>query len=198
MVDQRAAAPTHSLPTGLSGEHWALAFQLAPVGLCVSRNRVIEACNEAFARMFGYGPEALAGKSLEVLYPSPTEFRHIGERGLRIMRDSGCYSDERIMRRRDGQLFWCHVCGRSLDRADPFACAVWMFEDISARRAVALPLTSRERELAPLLAAGKTSKQIARALGISPRTVEAHRARLMHKLGVSTPNEVIARLAGIA
>jgi hypothetical protein len=50
------------------------------------------------------------------------------------MRDSGRNADERIMRHRDGRLFWCHVAGRSLDRDDPFECAVWMFEDISPRR----------------------------------------------------------------
>ena len=31
-----------------------LAFNLAPVGMCVTRERCIEICNDAFARMFGY------------------------------------------------------------------------------------------------------------------------------------------------
>ncbi|RYY63736.1 MAG: LuxR family transcriptional regulator, partial [Comamonadaceae bacterium] len=99
-------------------------------------------------------------------------------------------------RRRDGTLFWCHVVGRALDRSDPFACAVWMFEDLSARRPIAAPLTQREREVARELMAGGSSKHIGRALGISPRTVEAHRARLMKKLGVANQAELAARLAG--
>jgi PAS domain S-box-containing protein len=111
-----------------------LAFDLAPVGLCVSRQRVIQRCNEAFGSMFGYRPDELAGRSMSQLYPSVGEFERIGERGLVVMRDSGRNADERIMRHRDGRLFWCHVAGRSLDRDDPFECAVWMFEDISPRR----------------------------------------------------------------
>lgn len=181
----------------LSDSDLLLAFDLAPVGLCVSRNRVIQRCNEAFASMFGYTAEELTGHSMSMLYPSTDEFERIGERGLAIMRDSGRYSDERIMKHRKGPLFWCHVAGRSLERDDPFGCAVWMFEDISARRPVTTPLTVREREIAQLLVEGKTSKHIARALGVSPRTIDAHRARLLRKLKVSTPTELVARLAGL-
>lgn len=44
-------------------------------------------------------------------------------------------------------------------------------------------LTAREREVLRLLAAGHKTKVIAGELGISPRTVEAHRANMMAKLG---------------
>ena len=173
-----------------------LAFNLAPVGMCVSRDRVVEICNEAFARMFGYVVGELVGQPLAPLYPSLDEFAHVGNLGLPVMRDTGVYSDERIMRRKNGALFWCHVAGRALDRSNPFACAVWMFEDISRRRPVTTTLTLREREIAQQLATGATSKQVARALGISPRTVEAHRGRLMRKFGAATHGELVARLVG--
>ena len=88
-----------------------LAFNLAPVGMCVSRDRVVEICNEAFARMFGYDVGELVGKPLAPLYPSLDEFAHVGNLGLPVMRDTGVYSDERIMRRKNGELFWCHVAG---------------------------------------------------------------------------------------
>jgi PAS domain S-box-containing protein len=171
-----------------------LAFNLAPVGMCVSRERVVEVCNEAFARMFGYEEGELEGKPLAPLYPSLDEFAHVGNLGLPVMREMGVYSDERIMRRKNGELFWCHVAGRALDRSNPFARAVWMFEDISTRRPVTTTLTLREREIAQQLATGSTSKQIARTLGISPRTVEAHRARLMKKFDAATNGELVARL----
>jgi DNA-binding NarL/FixJ family response regulator len=44
------------------------------------------------------------------------------------------------------------------------------------------PLAPREREVLQLLAEGQTSKQIAKALHISPKTVEVHRRNLMAKL----------------
>ena len=153
-------------------------------------------CNPAFAHMFGYAADELAGRPLAPLYPSEHEYREIGRIGLPVMREQGTYGDERIMRRRDGTLFWCHVVGRALDRNHPFALAVWMFEDISTRRRVAGELTAREREVAQHLVTGRTAKEIGRLLGLSPRTVEAHRGRIMKKLGAGSHGELVARLVG--
>ena len=51
-------------------------------------------------------------------------------------------------------------------------------------------LTAREREVLDHLVAGRLSKQIASDLGISLRTVKAHRAQIMEKLDVKTPAEL--------
>jgi FixJ family two-component response regulator len=45
------------------------------------------------------------------------------------------------------------------------------------------PLTRREREVLACLISGASNKEAARQLGIGPRTIEYHRARLMEKLG---------------
>jgi DNA-binding NarL/FixJ family response regulator len=45
-------------------------------------------------------------------------------------------------------------------------------------------LSPRQREVLRLIAEGKTTKQIAQVLGISVKTVESHRAKLMEKLGI--------------
>jgi DNA-binding NarL/FixJ family response regulator len=45
-------------------------------------------------------------------------------------------------------------------------------------------LSQREREVLQLLAEGKTTKQIAKRLHISPKTVEAHRLRIMERLNI--------------
>jgi two-component system, NarL family, response regulator NreC len=47
-------------------------------------------------------------------------------------------------------------------------------------------LTTREREVLHLSAEGRTNSEIAERLGISVRTAETHRSKLMHKLGVHT------------
>jgi PAS domain S-box-containing protein len=185
-------------PDDLELNDVALAFQLAGVGLFISRDRIIKCCNEAFADMFGYKQDELNGQSVECLYPSHEEFEHTGSRGLPVMQKTGRYSDERIMMRKDGSLFWCHVIGRSLHRDSPYACAVWSFEDISTKRPVTVELTGREREVAQLLIEGKTSKEIARLLSISARTVEAHRARLNRKFNVKNPVELISKMTGIS
>lgn len=52
-------------------------------------------------------------------------------------------------------------------------------------------LTTREREVLQLSAEGHTSSVIASRLGISTRTAETHRSRLMHKLGLHTQSDLI-------
>jgi DNA-binding NarL/FixJ family response regulator len=46
------------------------------------------------------------------------------------------------------------------------------------------PLTSRERQVLQLVGEGNSSKDVARLLGISAKTAESHRARLMRKLDI--------------
>lgn len=59
-------------------------------------------------------------------------------------------------------------------------------------------LSPREREVLGLIVAGLTNKEIGRALGLSPRTVEAHRAHLFGKLGAPTLAQLILRYAQLA
>lgn len=58
-------------------------------------------------------------------------------------------------------------------------------------------LTPREHEVLVMMADGLTMQQIGRRLGISPRTVETHVAKLYRKLAVSTRVQAVARAASI-
>lgn len=52
-------------------------------------------------------------------------------------------------------------------------------------------LSEREKEIMALAVSGLTSKEIARKLDISPRTVEVHRTHVMHKMGASNVAELV-------
>jgi FixJ family two-component response regulator len=56
------------------------------------------------------------------------------------------------------------------------------------------PLTRREREVLARLAVGASSKEAARQLGVSSRTIEGHRANIMKKVGVRNAAELIHRV----
>ena len=174
------------------------AFDLAPIGLVLSRNRLMLDCNRQLLEIFGAEREALIGQSFELLYPTHDEFERTGARIAASLDANGCYADERVMKRvggpRPGELFWCHVSGRALDPAQLHAAGIWTFEDLSARRVLKVELTAREREIAALLIDGLTSKGIGKRLEISPRTVDVYRARLMRKLGASTTPELVNKL----
>jgi two-component system, LuxR family, response regulator FixJ len=57
-------------------------------------------------------------------------------------------------------------------------------------------LTPREREVLDLLTQGKQNKAIAQDLGVSPRTVEIHRARVMEKMGAQSIAELVHMMLG--
>lgn len=177
---------------------YRLAFELAPVGLALSRNRVIVDCNRNLCEMFGVAPEQLLGQSFQQLYPSAIEYERTGKRIAPLLNRNGTYADDRIMRRVDGRLkgetFWCHVNGRALNPQAPHEAGIWTFEDLSDRRPVKAELTAREREVAAHLMSGMTSKEIGRMLEISHRTVEIYRARLLRKYQAANTGDLVHRL----
>ena len=181
-------------PGQFSAPDFGIAFALAPVGMVISRHRVMVDCNEAACEIFGYSRELMVGQSFMLLYPTHVEFERQGERMLSALHARGRWSDQRVMRRATGESFWCRVTGRALERNDPHAAGIWCFEDLGSRQAVKSELTSREREVAARLLDGMTSKEIGRVLAISHRTVEIHRARLMRKYGASTSAELVQKL----
>ena len=177
-----------------AGFDYRTAFEYAPIGLVLSRHRLMIDCNRAVLAMFRAEREQLIGQSFRVLYPTQGEYERTGERIVASLDASGRYADERVMRRVDGELFWCHVWGHALDAADPHAAGIWSFEDLSSKRSLKLDFTPREREIAALLIEGLTSKMVGKRLGISPRTVDVYRARLMRKVGASTTAELVHKL----
>lgn len=57
-------------------------------------------------------------------------------------------------------------------------------------------LTAREREVAALVTSGRTNADVARALHLSPRTVDAHLARIYRKLGVTSRTALASIMLG--
>ncbi len=179
-----------------TGDFAEMAFECAPIGLVITENRVIRGCNPAFALMFGYESEELINQSFLQLYPTQDDYVTIRTRGIDQLRETNNYWDERVMARKDGTLFWCRVRGHSLTQETPLARAVWSFADLSGHKPY-LPLTPREQDVVNALGEGLTSKEMARKLGISYRTVEVYRARLHKKFGVPNTNALLSALSGI-
>jgi PAS domain S-box-containing protein len=175
---------------------YRIAFDQAPIGLVLSRHRLAIDCNRELLAMFAAEREQIVGQSFEVLYPTAAEFERTGQRIVAALDRQGRYADERVMKRMNGELFWCHVSGRALDPQEPHAAGIWAFEDLSFKRALKLDFTAREREIAALLIEGLTSKLIGKRLTISPRTVDVYRARLMRKTGAATTPELVNKLLG--
>jgi len=100
------------------------------------------------------------------------------------------------LRRADGEFCWVEHSGRPIfGEGEEFDGFVGTTLDISDRkRAVFSPdeesvrlvfaLTERERQVLVLIAEGKSTKEAAARLGISYKTADSHRSRILEKLGV--------------
>lgn len=173
-----------------------LAFAESPVAHLVSRYRRAVEVNRALERLFGVQRDQLIGRSVQRLYPSTADFIRIGEKCESLMKESGelVYEDERFMQSHDQQVFWARAKGVTLSPEDPFALMIWTFERVGERKVKSVNLTPRERQIAPLIGNGMTSKQIGAKLGISHRTVDVHRARLMKKFNVNNAAELVSQI----
>lgn len=172
-----------------------LSFTLAeiPVPMVFATNRIIRDCNGEFAALFGYRRADLLDTSFSRLYPALADFVRTGEMWRHNLSGGAAYYDERIMAGAAGQRFWCRVNGRSQNAADPFAAALYCFEPMSREVSeTTLRLTGRQRQILTLVAQGKTNVAIAGELGLSRRTVEAHRLRLARLAGVANSAELVA------
>jgi DNA-binding NarL/FixJ family response regulator len=96
-------------------------------------------------------------------------------------------ADELVRALRDVSLGRLFVSARVAERAssNPFGDARCTPDDAYET------LTRREREVLHLAAEGARSAQVAERLGISPRTVEVHRANVMRKLGLRSQVDLI-------
>lgn len=74
---------------------------------------------------------------------------------------------------------------QSLNRSDPSVATRSTSHDRFGK------LTPRERDVFEKLVAGASNKEAGRQLGISPRTIEIHRARIFDKLGAKNVTELV-------
>lgn len=174
----------------------ALAFEMAPIGVVFTEDRFIRACNATFAEMTGYSAKDLIGRSFRIFYGSDIEFERIRDVGLAPLRASQPYSDERLLRHRDGRDLWCRFRARALSPDAPLARVVMSFGLINDA-APARRLSQREREVLGLIGQGLTSKEIAARLGLSPRTIDDVRGRLIRRYGVRRASDLLRQFTDL-
>lgn len=178
----------------MGNELFQVAFEHAPCAIVVTRNRRVQECNRAFCELFGFERQTLIGQLMLKLYPSYADFKSIGElRYQDFLQNNKCI-DERFMRNSRGELFWAKTVGHTLTPESPFDLAVWSFTKIHVGQDKSNDLTMRELEISGYIANGHTCKEIGRLLHISHRTVEAHRAKIMKKLGCRNTAELVSKI----
>ncbi len=113
------------MPIAATATDYQLAFELAPIGLVLSRHRIMLDCNAAVCEMFGASREQLIGQSFRLLYPSADEYERIGERLVPIhsaLREMGFISFVEARRAAGGRKLFPELQASSTGYfSDPFS-----------------------------------------------------------------------------
>ncbi len=164
-------------------------------------------CNAAFYQLTGYSAEEAIGRNCRFLQgsdqsqPQLRVLRHAIEEGTTCRVLLRNY-------RKDGSLFWnelsispvrnrqteiTHFVGLQRDVSDLVSVSDEQRADVE-RRVSTLP--PRQREIMELIVEGMNTKSIAMQLGISPKTVETHRARMFRAMGVVDSVDLVRLILG--
>lgn len=106
----------------------------ALVGIVFSVNRHHQWVNEKFADMVGYSREELIGQDSQHIYPDRKVWERLGVEQRAALIASGTFSNERQLKRRNGEVFWVQMAGQCVRKNDPDSGVIWTFLDITERR----------------------------------------------------------------
>jgi PAS domain S-box-containing protein len=104
------------------------------VGITFIKDRRIVTCNQRFLELFDYTNNEVIGQSTELFFDTHEAFLIHGELAYSTLAANKSFSNDLIMRRKDGSTFWCAVNGRSIDSTNPAVGSIWIYADITERR----------------------------------------------------------------
>ena len=128
-------------------------LETTAVGVTFLKERRHQWLNRTLATMLGYSPAELLGQETRVHYPSDEDFEHLGALAYAQITQTGLFSAEARMRRKNGELIWVQLDGSALDRSRPEEGSVWTYVDITRRKEAdeeTRRALVRERELGEL------------------------------------------------
>jgi diguanylate cyclase (GGDEF)-like protein/PAS domain S-box-containing protein len=103
----------------------------ALAGIIFVRDRHIVRCNRRFEELFGYSPGELIGQSTRFMFKNEAEFQAGGGEVYEPVWRGETQQMRRQHVRKDGDLIWCSISGRAVQKGDPAQGSVWLFEDIT-------------------------------------------------------------------
>jgi diguanylate cyclase (GGDEF)-like protein/PAS domain S-box-containing protein len=122
-------------------------FNSEVVGVMILCNRTVVRCSRSIEQMLGYEPGELDGKSSRVWYQSDEEFEKRGRDVYSDLKEFNRHNQEMLFKRKDGTSIWGRASGSASNREKPLDGSVWLFEDISIRKAVEDDLRAAHAEL---------------------------------------------------
>lgn len=103
-------------------------------GIALLQNRVLQWTNRRMTELFGYLDAELTGHSTEMLFAHADDFVRLGETAYPVIERGLLYTEELLLKRKDGTVFWCSLAGKLVDAARPERGSIWIVQDVNDRR----------------------------------------------------------------
>ena len=104
------------------------------VGIVFVKNRSVSWSNSAHCTMFGYEPEEIENMSTLEHYADKETYEYVGEKGYATIASGGIFSEDVLMKKKDGSLIWCHLVGQAIDPENSAEGSIWSMLDITDRK----------------------------------------------------------------
>ena len=118
----------------LSSEEQTAILESATLGIAFAKDRVIIRANSRLDELFGFARGEQIGKPTRIWYPDDESHAAGGGEVLESLNRGETNHREQQLRRKTGELFWCHLSGRAVEPGDPSRGTVWILEDVTLRR----------------------------------------------------------------
>jgi PAS domain S-box-containing protein len=109
-------------------------FRVAPIGIGVVRDRVLQEANRRLTEMTGYSQEELVGQSARIFYPDQGEFERVGRDKYRQIGELGTGAVETRWQRKDGSVIDVLLSSTPLDPPDLSKGVIFTALDITERK----------------------------------------------------------------
>jgi PAS domain S-box-containing protein len=183
LIDMAVQLARVAIEAKCDSELLRILFDSTPGATAITNLRgVIVGVNTAFAGMLGYAPNDLYGKQMAEISADaggPDLIESL------LWTNGADVATVRHFRHKSGALISAYASSRlRADSANEARYVVTQVAQVSEAEGRALAaLSHREREVLELVVAGRTSKDIAARLRLSPGSVHTYRSRMMAKLG---------------
>ena len=169
----------------------------ALVGIVYLKQRRIVSCNRRLEEIFQYDPGELIGQSSEIFYDTHENFLAVGERAYPPLAEQKSYSEELMLRHKNGSLFWGAINGCAIDFSDPHEGSIWIYADISERRRAERQLEEHQAQLEDLVLQRTAELRAAlEAANLADRAKDEFLANITHEL--RTPLSAVIGFSSLA
>jgi len=167
------------------------------VGILVTHQRLVVSCNSRLEQIFGYGAGELTGKTTRILFDSDETFDRVGYQARLSIAQDNSYSEELLLRRKDGSLFPAAITGRAVNPADADGTRTWIIADITEQRRAQEEVLRYRHHLETLVSERTAELQKAREeADLANQAKGSFLAAMSHE--IRTPMNAIIGMSGLA